>query len=200
MTTKAILQKALPPRADASRFDPNLFSLGAIECSKQLLGSVMVRDVDGVRRMARILEVEAYLGPRDLASHSSRGRTKRTEVMFGPPGRAYVYFIYGMHWMFNVVSGVEGEAHAILIRSAQPLGGWEANLLGPARLAKAFGISGRDNGGDLCGDDIHFLSEPDYRPRIAKSRRVGVDYAGRWKDRLLRFIDVSNPASSRLKF
>jgi DNA-3-methyladenine glycosylase len=176
------------------------FTQGAVEFARGLLGVVMSRQVDGEFRQARILEVEAYLGPRDLASHSSKGRTKRTEVMFGPPGRAYVYFIYGMHWMFNIVSGREGEAHAVLVRSAQPLGGWEANLVGPARFARAFAITGKDNGLLLSGVDIQLHAEPGYRPRIAKSKRVGVDYAGRWKDRLLRFIDVRNPDSAKLRY
>lgn len=176
------------------------FSAGAIEFACSLLGVIMTRQVHGVCRRARIIEVEAYLGPRDLASHSSRGRTKRTEVMFGPPGRAYVYFIYGMHWMFNIVSGRQGEAHAVLVRSAQPLGGWEVNLLGPARLARAFAITGKDNGLPLSGDDIQLHAEPDYRPRIVKSKRVGVDYARHWKDRLLRFIDARNPDSRKLRY
>lgn len=193
-------RQSIQAPAALRRIEEADFSAGAIEFARSLLGVIMTRQVNGVCRQARILEVEAYLGPKDLASHSSKGRTNRTEVMFGPPGRAYVYFIYGMHWMFNIVSGREGEAHAVLVRSAQPLGGWEANLLGPARFARAFAITGKDNGLPLSGDDIQLHAEPGYRPRIAKSKRVGVDYAGRWKDRLLRFIDVRNPDSARLRY
>lgn len=159
----------------------------------------MVRRVDGIVRRARLFEVEAYCGPKDLASHSSKGRTKRTEVMFGPPGRAYVYLIYGMHWMFNIVGGIEGKAHAVLIRSAQPLDDWSSNLIGPARLARGFGVTRADNGLDLNGDDIHFLADPAYRPRIVKAKRIGVDYARHWKNRLLRFIDTRNELAARLR-
>src|SRR5690348_10513065 len=95
-----------------------------VEIAPQLLGMIMVRQRGAIVRRARIVEVEAYLGPRDLASHSSKGRTARTEVMFGPPGHAYVYFIYGMYFMFNIVVGSEGDAHAILVRAAEPLDDW----------------------------------------------------------------------------
>lgn len=167
-----------------------LFAQNALSCAPQLPGLIMVRPVAGVVRRARLVEVEAYLGPKDLASHASKGRTARTEVMFGPPGRAYVYFIYGMHWMFNVVVGHAGEAEAVLFRAALPLDGWAVDLSGPAKLARACGISRLENGMDLTGDDLYFVREPDYRSRIRKSKRIGVDYAGRWKDRLLRFVDV----------
>ncbi len=165
-----------------------------------LLGSILVRRVGRSVRRARIVEAEAYLGPKDLASHSSKGRTARTEVMFGPPGCAYVYFIYGMHHMFNVVAGVPGEAHAVLVRAAEPLDGWTIDLSGPGRLARGFGITLADYGLDLTGDEFYFLADSDYRPRIIRSKRVGVDYAKRWKDRLLRFIDVANPAAAKLRY
>ena len=119
--------------------------------------------------------------------------------MFGPPGHAYVYFIYGMHWMFNVVAGVEGEAHAVLLRAAEPLDGWEADLSGPAKLARHFDITRAENGQDITGHDIHFLADPEYRARLIRTKRIGVEYAGRWKDRLLRFMDVSNPAAAKLR-
>jgi DNA-3-methyladenine glycosylase len=159
----------------------------------------MVRRVDGVLRRARIIETEAYLGPKDLASHSSKGRTKRTEVMFGPAGRAYVFFIYGMYTMFNVVTGKTGDAHAVLIRGAEPLDGWEADLTGPGKFARAFAVVRADNGLDLVGDDIYFVAESDYKPRIIKSKRVGIDYARHWAARLLRFIDARNPVAARLR-
>ena len=165
-----------------------------------LLGGVMVRRVGGVVRRARIVETEAYLGPADLASHASKGRTKRTEVMFGPAGRAYVYFIYGMHQMFNVVAGQTGDAEAVLLRAAEPLDGWETDLTGPGRLARAFGVTAADNGMDLTGgDDVCFVPDAGYRPRVIRAKRVGIDYAGRWKNRLLRFIDVASPVARRLR-
>jgi len=182
------------------RLDRAFFQQEAVELSRALLGTIMIRQINGVLRRARIVEVEAYLGPHDLASHSSKGRTKRTEVMFGPPGRAYVYFIYGMHWMFNIVCGEEGEAQAVLVRSGQPLDDWKVNLAGPARFARGFEIARKENGLDLSSDEILLFADPAYRPRIAKSKRVGVDYAGNWKHRLLRFIDAANPVSAELRW
>jgi DNA-3-methyladenine glycosylase len=180
-------------------FDRASFARPAPELAQALLGAVMTRPVDGRLRRARLLEVEAYCGPADLASHSSKGRTRRTEVMFGPPGHAYVYFIYGMHWMFNIVGGDPGAGQAVLVRSGEPLDNWEANLVGPARFARAFGVSGSDNGLDLLGGDIELRTDPQYRPRIVRAKRVGVDYAGRWKDRLLRFIDGASRLSGRVR-
>lgn len=174
------------------------FEQSAVRLSRLILGKIMiVNEGDAIRR-ARVVEVEAYSGPKDLASHSSRGRTARTEVMFGPPGRAYVYFIYGMHWMFNITCGREGAAHAVLVRAAEPLDGWEADLTGPARLAKAFGITGKMNRCDLTAEQICFESDG-YRPRIIRTPRIGIDYAKHWKDRLLRFVDVRNPVARRLR-
>jgi DNA-3-methyladenine glycosylase len=177
------------------------FEQPAKELASALVGTVMVRRVGRSLRRARIVETEAYLGPKDLASHSSKGRTARTEVMFGPAGHAYVYFVYGMHWMFNVVAGTTGEAHAVLVRAAEPLDGWQVDLTGPAKLAKAFEIARADNGIDLvAGDAIYFISDPAYRPRIVKRKRVGVDYSKHWKHRLLRFIDAASPVAKKLRY
>src|SRR6185436_7634932 len=126
----------------------------AIELARLLLGKILVRKINGVLRRARIVETEAYCGVKDLASHSSKVRTARTEVMFGPAGRAYVYFIYGMHEMFNIVGGHIGDAQAVLVRAAEPLDDWQADLTGPGKLAKAFNITRKDNGKDLSANDL----------------------------------------------
>jgi DNA-3-methyladenine glycosylase len=128
----------------------------------ELLGKVLVRD--GVA--ARIVEVEAYCGPIDPGSHAYRGRTARNATMFGPPGRLYVYFTYGMHWCANAVCGEEGEGVAVLLRAALPLRGeaamWAARpaarretdlLSGPAKLCQAFGLDGAFDGADLVRGD-----------------------------------------------
>ncbi len=175
------------------------FEQSALEVARQLPGKILVRRVDDVIRRARIVETEAYLGPRDLASHSSKGRTARTEVMFGPAGHAYVYFIYGMHFMLNVVTGVTGEAHAVLIRAAEPLDGWTADLTGPGKLARALSIDKRHNGIDLFDEELGFFDDPTYVPRVRRSKRIGVDYAKHWANRLLRFVDVNNPVARKLK-
>src|SRR5215212_2480890 len=155
----------------------NFYKKPAVDLAKGLLGKILVRRVKGVLRQARIVETEAYCGVTDLASHSSKGRTARTEVMFGPARRAYVYFIYGMHEMFNIVAGRVGDAQAVLLRGAEALDGWEADLTGPGKLAKALAITRKDNGLDLSGDDLFIIDDPEYQPKIVRTKRIGVDYA-----------------------
>lgn len=99
----------------------SFFRRPATEVARALIGKILVRHIHGKAFQARVVETEAYLGPHDLASHASKGRTRRTEVLFGPAGRAYVYLIYGMYEMLNVVAGGVGEAQAVLIRAAKPL-------------------------------------------------------------------------------
>src|SRR5262252_2127893 len=103
-------------------------------------------------RAGRIVETEAYMGPRDRAAHSSRGRTARTEVMFGPPGHAYVYFIYGFWNCLNVVTGAPGVPHAVLLRALEPLEGLRERASGPGLLCRAMGIDRSFNGTDLRGE------------------------------------------------
>lgn len=165
--------------------------------ARDLIGAVLVHRLRGRIYRARIVETEAYVGPHDLASHSSKGRTKRTEVMFGPAGHAYVYLIYGMYEMFNIVTGRTGSGQAVLVRAAEPLDGWQADLSGPGRLTRGLGIIRSHHGMDLTGDRLYLQSGSGARPRIRKTRRIGVDYAGAWKDRLLRFYDADSPAVTR---
>src|SRR5215471_4845850 len=127
----------------------SFYDRDTIEVAHDLLGKHLVHAVAGVERVGRIVEVEAYLGPHDLAAHSSRGLTKRTRVMFGPPGHAYVYFTYGMHWCVNFVTQAEGLASAVLIRALEPVKNIEGRTQGPALLCKAMVIDGRLNGHDL---------------------------------------------------
>ena len=190
---------ACMPALRRKKLGRSFFKQPAEELAQKVLGKIMVRRSGQTLRRARIVEAEAYLGPRDLASHASKGLTNRTQVLYGPPGRAYVYFIYGLHYMFNIVAGQTGGGQAVLIRAAEPLDDWQADLTGPAKLAENFGITLADNGLDLTGDEIFLLQEPDYRPRIIRTKRIGVDYAKHWKDRHLRFIDVASPVASKLR-
>ena len=176
------------------------YERNADELARFLIGSVLVRNTNGCQLRARIIETEAYLGPDDLASHASKGRTRRTEVMFGPAGRAYVYLIYGMHDMFNVVCGSTGSAHAVLIRAAQPLNGWSANLSGPGRLARGMQITRSDNGVDLCDNPIFFERDPQSRPSVQTTPRIGIDYAGNWRDAPLRFVELASDRLERPRF
>jgi DNA-3-methyladenine glycosylase len=169
-----------------------------VTVARELLGTVLVHVCEDVRRAGRIVEVEAYLGPHDLAAHSSKGLTPRTRVMFGPPGHAYIYMIYGMHFCMNVVTEREGHASAVLLRALEPVLNVQGATRGPALLCKAMGIDRRLNGRDLLSDDL-YIGAPRTPPpaRIARARRIGVDYAGPWAKRLLRFYLRDNPFVSR---
>jgi DNA-3-methyladenine glycosylase len=169
-----------------------------IEVARGLLGMHLVHVVDGVERVGRIVETEAYLGPHDLAAHSSRGLTNRTRVMFGPPGHAYVYLVYGMHWCVNFVTQAEGTASAVLLRALEPVANLEGRTQGPALACKAMGIDRRLNGHDLTSDDF-FVADPGGARvvKIVKRPRIGVDYAGHWARRLLRFYERGNPYVSK---
>jgi DNA-3-methyladenine glycosylase len=157
-----------------------------LQVARALLGQVLARRRDdGAVLRGRIVETEAYLGPHDLASHSAKGRTARTEVMFGPPGYAYVYFIYGMHHCFNVVTG---KGAAVLIRALEPLDGLSARLDGPGRLTRAFDIDRRHSGLRLDGAQLWLeRGSPVPARRVRRGPRVGVDYAGAWALKPYRF-------------
>lgn len=180
------------------RLPRSFYDRDTIEVAHDLLGKWLVHVVAGVERVGRIVEVEAYLGPHDLAAHSARGLTKRTRVMFGPPGHAYVYLIYGMHWCMNVVTLPEGHASAVLLRALEPVRNLEGRTQGPALLCKAMGIDGRYQGHDLLSDDLYVARPPDELAiRIVKRPRIGVDYAGHWARRLLRFYIRGNAFVSK---
>lgn len=168
------------------------------QVARELLGKHLVRTVDGERRVGRIVEVEAYLGPHDKAAHTSKGLTPRTRVMFGPPGRAYVYMIYGMHHCMNVVTEAEGHGSAVLLRALEPVRGIRARTQGPALLCRALGITRELTGADLLDPDFHVAEPPVPESfAVAKRPRIGVDYAGHWARRLLRFYIRGNPYVSR---
>ena len=164
-----------------------------ITVAQELLGKHLVHSSQGVTRVGRIVEVEAYLGPHDLAAHSAKGRTARTQVMFGPPGHAYVYLIYGIHCCMNVVTQQEGMASAVLLRALEPIISIDARTQGPGLLCKAMDIDRRLNGHDLISDDLYIATAPAIpQAQIVKRPRIGVDYAGHWARRLLRFYIKGN--------
>jgi DNA-3-methyladenine glycosylase len=187
----------------------SFYDRDTILVARELLGKHLVHRSCGAERIGRIVEVEAYLGPHDLASHSSRGLTERNKFMFGPPGHAYVYFIYGMYFCMNVVTEPEGHGSAILLRAIEPVKSVKGRTCGPGLLCRAMGIDRKLNGHDLLSDDF-FIAEPNSltvgraslratgRPfAIVKSPRVGVDYAKHWAKRHLRFYIKDNPFVSR---
>jgi DNA-3-methyladenine glycosylase len=179
------------------RLPRSFYDRDTVEVAHDLLGKHLVRAAGGIERIGRIVEVEAYLGPHDLAAHSARGLTPRTRVMFGPPGYAYVYLVYGMHWCMNVVTQAEGQASAVLLRALEPVKNLEGRTQGPALLSRAMGIDKRLDGHDLTSDDFHIAEGGGEPVRIVKRPRIGVDYAGHWARRLLRFYIRGNPFVSK---
>ncbi|MFI5052747.1 MAG: DNA-3-methyladenine glycosylase [Acidimicrobiia bacterium] len=189
----------------------SFYARDARELAPQLLNKLLVRqEAGGTRVAARIVEVEAYLGSEDAGSHAFRGMTPRTEVMFGPPGRLYVYFTYGMHWCCNVVAAKDGDASAVLLRAAAPVAGLAAMrtrrlkaradrelCAGPARLCQAFGITGAENGTDLTRGTLRIVDDgvaPPDRPDV--STRVGLA-EGRGDEHPWRFTVPGDPHLSR---
>lgn len=162
--------------------------------ARELLGKILVHVEGGVRRAARIVETEAYHGPGDRASHARFGRTARSAIMFGPPGFAYVYLVYGTSHCMNVVSGEEGFPSAVLIRSGEPVEGCLHSTRGPGNLCRALAIRREhDNGSDLLGGDLFIEDGPRPREKILSGRRVNVDYAGPWAERPWRYALEGSP-------
>lgn len=202
--------------------------------ARQLLGKFLCREKGNKIIKGKIIEVEAYLGEKDLACHTSKGKTPRNEVMFGPAGHAYIYFIYGMYHCFNVVTEKKESPCAVLIRALEPqneirkLRNYDINfrvsefpsfdrstisenkinklnknlhdksmyniLNGPAKLCREFHIDKKLNGWDLTSGKKLWIEDGEtIEPnQIKKSKRIGVDYAGKWKDKLLRFYIKDN--------
>jgi DNA-3-methyladenine glycosylase len=176
-----------------------------LEVARAMIGTLLVHRTAEGSTAGRIVECEAYRGPEDLAAHSAGGRrTPRTEAMFGPPGHAYMFLLYGMHWAFNVVVGPEGRPHAVLVRAIEPVVGLDrmvarrgveaTNLRltnGPGKLCAAMALDARAYGLDLCGDEL-FLAPGEVRGSVARSPRINVDYAGAWAARPWRFYERHN--------
>ncbi|HSQ67743.1 MAG TPA: DNA-3-methyladenine glycosylase [Polyangiaceae bacterium] len=180
------------------------FARDALVVARALVGTRLVHVVRGRPRIARIVETEAYRGPRDLACHARAGLTRRTRTLFGPPGHAYVFFIYGMHECFNVVCKAEGSGHAVLVRAAEAMEGFTERADGPGRLTRAMGITRALDGASLLKPASCIFVLPRLRrPRIAVSARVGVHYAKEWANAPYRFFDpqslhVSKPPRSAI--
>jgi len=181
-----------------------------IDVAKQLLGKYLVRRHPEGNAIGRIVETEAYVGPQDLACHASKGRTARTEVMFGPAGRAYVYFIYGFYNMLNLVTEAKDYPAAVLIRAVEPIDGIELmkerrknsvlrNLAsGPGKLCQAFAVDRTLNGADLSGNVLYVEDRSELVLEIRATPRIGVDYAGKWKTKPYRFFVRGSEFVSKL--
>lgn len=195
------------------RLKRNFFNRKTLVVAKELLGKYLCRKIGSRIIRARIIETEAYCGQKDLASHASKGLTPRTKLMFGPPGYAYIYMIYGMYYCLNVVTEREGYPAAVLIRGVELVASDQwlvisknnkslskklvtshyeliTRLNGPGRLCRALRINRELNGIDLMISNdlwIEDSGEKISRSKIKRGKRIGVDYAGKWKDKLWRF-------------
>ncbi|MGE5216848.1 MAG: DNA-3-methyladenine glycosylase [Chloroflexota bacterium] len=178
----------------------SFYEQNTVDVAKQLLGKYLVRNHPEGNTIGRIVETEAYIGPQDLACHASKGRTVRTEVMFGPAGHAYVYFIYGFYNMLNLVTEAKDYPAAVLIRAVEPVDGIElmkerrkSDLLrnlasGPGKLCQAFAVDRSLNGADLCDGVLYVEDRGEPTPKFRATPRIGVEYAGKWKDKPYRFF------------
>jgi DNA-3-methyladenine glycosylase len=193
------------------RLSLEFYCRDGLTLARDLLGKIVVHEAPDGLAAGRIVETEAYRGPEDRAAHSFGGRrTARNEVMWGPPGRAYVYFVYGMHWCLNVVCATEGVPEAVLLRALEPLDGFDLMrrrrggsppdphlLRGPGNVCRGLGITGIQNGTDLITGTLSILDAPRVpASRVGRSTRIGVAYAGDHADRPWRFYVTGSPAVS----
>jgi len=187
----------------------SLYEQATVDVARQLIGKYLVRRHPDGLTAGKIVEPEAYVGPEDRACHASRGRTPRTEVMFGSPGHAYVYLIYGFHHMLNIVTEQKDFPAAVLIRAVEPTQGIALmqarrgtedvhNLAsGPGKLCEAFAIDRSLNGIDICGRILYLEDRVEPDEKIVTRPRIGVDYAGKWKHKPWRFLIRGNKFVSR---
>jgi DNA-3-methyladenine glycosylase len=164
------------------KLDRNFYERDVLEVAPELLGKFLCRRMgDGGLLSYRITETEAYDGNGDLACHASKGRTDRTEIMFHEGGLVYVYLIYGMYWMLNVVTGATGNAQAVLIRGLE-------HCYGPGRLTKAMQIDKSFYGEDLCESERIWIASDGNTPELLTGKRIGIDYSGEWKHKEWRYF------------
>ena len=178
----------------ANRLPAAWFARDALTVARELIGCALVHR----RRAGIIVETEAYLGPDDLASHARFGPTARTSVMFGPGGISYVYLCYGVHQMFNIVTGEDGDGQAVLIRAIAPHAGLPADPAigrGPGKVTAALLLDRAHDRRDLARGAL-FVASTELVPELASGPRIGVDYAGRWAARPYRFWWRDHPAVS----
>lgn len=183
-----------------NKLTKSFYQQNTVTVARNLLGQELVHCTHRVKKIGKIVEVEAYLGPHDLASHSSKGLTKRTQIMFGPAGHAYVYLIYGMYFCFNIVTEDVGVGAAVLVRAIEPVINIHQRTQGPGLLCQALGITLEQNGMDLLSNELYLQESQDTSNfEIVESPRIGVDYAKEWANKPLRFYIKGNNFVSRKK-
>ena len=194
------------------KLDRSFYERPTLEVASDLIGKVLVRRLAGRNLAGRIIETEAYIGPSDLACHASRGKTPRTSVMFGPAGVSYVYMIYGFYFCLNTVTEAEGYPAAVLIRAVEPLENipvmrrlrynpqHDTNIAsGPGKLCMALSIDKGLNAVDLAGKVLWIEERGLEVGTIDRGPRIGVDYAGAYKDKPWRYYERGNPHVSRVR-
>lgn len=166
-----------------TKLDKEFFNRDGLAVAPELVGKILVHKLsDGTVLRERISETEVYRGEEDLACHASKGRTQRTELLYGECGIIYIYLCYGMHWLMNVITGEVGNPQGILIRSGEQHNG-------PAKLTKFLQINGDFNGSPIYSNDEVWIEDDGYSPKIITAPRVGIDYAGEhWKNIEWRYI------------
>ncbi|MCF6464486.1 DNA-3-methyladenine glycosylase [Clostridium sp. Cult2] len=201
------------------KLNRNFYSRDTITVAKELLGKILIHNIEGHKLTGMIVETEAYLGLKDKAAHSYGGRkTKRVETMYGAPGTAYVYLIYGMYYCLNIVTEKEGIPEAVLIRAIEPIENINQMALhrfgksyeelskyqrknltnGPGKLSMAFNIDKTQDKIDLCGDRLYLEDGGKEIFNIIETKRIGIDYAEEAKDFPYRFYIDGNPYVSKL--
>ena len=195
------------------KLDYDFYQNDAVTAAKDLLGKIIVREINGQKIMTKIVDTEAYMGAEDKASHAyNNKKTKRTKTMFGKGGLAYIYLIYGMYHCFNVVTAVKDDPHAILIRAVEPVEGLElikknrniksSNLEdltnGPGKLSQALKIDKSLDGCDLVkSNKLYLLDQENNDFKVVAAPRVNIDYAEEYKDKLWRFYIRGNKFISK---
>ncbi len=182
------------PVRPARRLPRSFFARDTRRVARELLGQVLVHLDRGVRRSLRVVETEAYHGAADRASHARFGRTPRAAIMFGPPGWAYVYLVYGTAHCLNAVTGRDGFPAAVLLRAGEPLENCLHPPRGPGNLCRALGVRRETHHGlDLCGEVLFLERGRGPHGRVAASRRVNVGYAGPWAEKPWRYYLAESP-------
>jgi DNA-3-methyladenine glycosylase len=176
-----------------ARLSRSFFARPCLEVAPELLGLYLVHGAHA----GRIVEVEAYVHEEDQACHARFGRTKRAETLYGPPGHAYVYLIYGMYDCFNVVTEPEHSPAAVLVRALEPLPPTSGTTNGPGKLCRELHITRSHNRVDLCGNLLWIEDRGERRPHIRTTPRIGVDYAGPWAEKPWRFVDADSSCLSK---
>ncbi|WP_235041395.1 DNA-3-methyladenine glycosylase [Vreelandella profundi] len=202
------------PNTENSTLTPlpsDFYNRDTLEVARDLLGCWLVREINGEQMAARIVETEAYCGAEDSACHAHRRRSPRTEAMFGPPGHAYVYLVYGMHWLLNVVTEPEDSPCAVLIRAVEPTANEDAMRAirqatgkqlsnGPGKLTRALSINKALYGHDMTQRDQLWISAASHHEPVASGPRVGIDYAKpEHRDAPWRFWLEDNPWVSKAR-